>query len=500
MEELIERRQRTSKTFHRGGRSYRVISTIGLVHEPDGQGGWREITNEWTPEVAPWCRKMVSDAYTVRVKPFLNTGQVLQFTKNGQSVYLQPMALEWTNDLNQIQQISMPSASSPLISTSPFTFLRGTSSGKKGIIDWSDAYGSGVDFKWTTSPSKLAKVLTVDRFNNLPVPEQYITDGGNPVLRLNFIFDPDSSLDIMVDGSKWNKRTKKTTFKAIEFWYQGEKLFQFRPLYYWDTEEGLGHSVATIEKRGNSLYISIRVPYEWLQTATYPVFIDADIDVAVAAEGDDGARYSGTVEFDTDGVGGAYHFVGNPGGAEYGIGDLFARFLGITVPAGSTFDDGCSIWYYPRLAPAGIPELLVYGVDEDSPAAPTSRAEYDADNLTDAVVTWDGAWAKFVDTQSPELKTIFTELLASYTLDNDAVMLQTKDDGSGAGNFNYPCDNSYNPPDLDINYTEAGVGWANIASLRQGTGEVASADIANIRMGTGSIAVADIAKIGGVAV
>lgn len=43
-------------------------------------------------------------------------------------------------------------------------------------------------------------------------------------------------------------------------------------------------------------------------------------------------------------------------------------------------------------------------------------------------------------------------------------------------------------------------GWANIASLRQGTGEIASADIANIRIGTGSIAVADIAKIGGVAV
>jgi len=47
---------------------------------------------------------------------------------------------------------------------------------------------------------------------------------------------------------------------------------------------------------------------------------------------------------------------------------------------------------------------------------------------------------------------------------------------------------------------EAGGGWANIASLRQGTGEIASGDIANIRMGTGSIAVADIAKIGGVAV
>ncbi len=49
-------------------------------------------------------------------------------------------------------------------------------------------------------------------------------------------------------------------------------------------------------------------------------------------------------------------------------------------------------------------------------------------------------------------------------------------------------------------YTPAAAGWANIASLRQGTGEIASADMANIRMGTGSIAVADIAKIGGVAV
>ncbi len=52
-------------------------------------------------------------------------------------------------------------------------------------------------------------------------------------------------------------------------------------------------------------------------------------------------------------------------------------------------------------------------------------------------------------------------------------------------------------PQLVVTYT---VGWTNIASLRQGTGEIASADMANIRMGTGSIAVADIAKIGGVAV
>ena len=53
------------------------------------------------------------------------------------------------------------------------------------------------------------------------------------------------------------------------------------PLRYWDSEDNEGQSVATLEKRGNKLYISVRVPYEWLRTATYPVFIDTDVDETV---------------------------------------------------------------------------------------------------------------------------------------------------------------------------------------------------------------------------
>jgi len=232
------------------------------------------INNEFIPAVAPWDWQMADAPYSVKVVEDFTAGQILEFEVDGSIVRLQPMALEWTNDYDMIQQVSMPQDVNAVV----------TNPDSQGTITWDNAYGSNIDFEWECTPNRLNKILTISGLNDLSPPAQYIQDGGNPVLRLNLIFDPSSDVDIYVNGSLWDKSSKQQTFDIIEFRKNGEILWNFAPLMYWDSAGNEGQSIATLEKRGQSLYISIRVPYEWLQSAVYPVFIDADILIEGAAD------------------------------------------------------------------------------------------------------------------------------------------------------------------------------------------------------------------------
>lgn len=289
-DEIVGERSRTGKTRWLGGDSYALDLSMASVHFQDAVGDWQEIDSQFVPAVAPWDWEMTEAGYSVRVKEDFTAGQVIEFSKAGESVTLQPMALEWTNNLDQIQAIAMPSNVAALVTNPEVDLLPVVGvPGHTGTIRWNDAYGPGVDFEWQTGASRLAKVIEIDDLASLPVPAQYIVDGGSPVLRFNMIFAPSAGVDIYVDGAIWDQRAKALTFSTIEFRKGSEVLWGFMPLLYWGsgTDWG-GQSVATLDKRGNSLYISIRVPYDWLQEAVFPVFIDVVVDEQTAAQNQDG--------------------------------------------------------------------------------------------------------------------------------------------------------------------------------------------------------------------
>lgn len=274
-------------------RHFAVDVSIGSIHYKEN-GEWLEIDNIFEPAIAPWDWQMLKAGYHIRVKEDFTAGQIIEFEKQGETIQFQPMALEWTNDLDQIQQVSMPQDVTPTITNPEVDLLPAVGMpSHQGTIRWDNAYGEGIDFEWRCTATRLVKILEVENLNKLPVPEQYILDGGNPVLRLNLIFDSSKDVNIYVDGEKWDKKAKKLTFKAIEFRKDGKVLWGFMPLRYWDSEDNQGQSVATLEKRGNKLYISIRVPYEWLQSAVYPVFIDTTVDEQVEANEDDAYENEG---------------------------------------------------------------------------------------------------------------------------------------------------------------------------------------------------------------
>ena len=377
--ELIEKRTRNSKTHSLGGRKYAWDGTIGSIHY--WEDGWKEIDNVFESAQAPWDWQMLKAGYHIRVKEDFTAWQIIEFEKQGETIQFQPMALEWTNDLDQIQPIAMPHEVAPVITNPEVDLLPAVGMpSHQGTIRWNDGYGEGLDFEWRCTSTRLVKILEIENFNKLSTPEQWIIDGGNPVLRLNLIFDP-SNVDIYVDGEIWDKKVKKQTFNVIEFRKDGEVLWGFMPLRYWGSGEGEnneGQSVATLKKRGNSLYISIRVPYEWLQTAVYPVLVDTDVDEVVEASSDD----CGTTE-EWIGLINAYHGIDRDDRTY----NFYTRFLTVDIAKDSTIDHA-----YPDLCAqnteAGGSSLRIVGIDEPDTNTFSTQVDADGRAMTTAHVDW----------------------------------------------------------------------------------------------------------------
>lgn len=110
----------------------------------------------------------------------------------------------------------------------------------------------------------------------------------------------------------------------------------------------------------------------------------------------------------------------------------FFRWLDITIPPSTV---NLAKITFRKYDATGSPQMRIYGVDADNPAAPTSAGEYTGLTTTTAYVDWNVAISDPQDT--PELKTIIQELVDSYTISGDALMLLVKDNGSPTGSDNY---------------------------------------------------------------
>lgn len=190
------------------------------------------------------------------------------------------------------------------------------------------------------------------------------------------------------------------------------------------------------------------------QMADGPLVFDPTVDKTVGAGGDDGRRATGAEGFS---AAQDYYIVGHNTNTDYLDCHLFFRWTGVTIEG--TIDTSYVEVYDSDSWGQAAPYLKVYGVDEDNPAAPTTAGEFDADSLTTAAVDWDGSWTVNSYNQSPSLNSIFQELVDTYTISNDAVMVQIKNDGGAVTRYNYADFYEHdpsNPAKLHIEYTVAG--------------------------------------------
>lgn len=156
------------------------------------------------------------------------------------------------------------------------------------------------------------------------------------------------------------------------------------------------------------------------------------LNTQIATSGDDGRNYSGTGGFKTTGTIGC---MGNSTNAVRLVCNAFFRFDNVVIPNAATINSA-HLELYPNGNDNGSPELIVYGVDEDSAAAPTTASEFAADPHTSASVQWDATWVASVWEQSPDIKTIIQEIVnRGGWASGNALMLQVCDDlGSGTNN------------------------------------------------------------------
>ncbi len=422
--EITERRSQTSRTQLLDVDLYGLESSSVPIHYLDGED-WVDVDGSFVPSSAPWDWEMTKDGYQIYALDNLSFGQVLKFSFGEESVAFQPMALEWTNDLDQIDSISMPQSVTVSVSEGQIAYLSLGDPTTVGTLEWIDGYGLGRNFKWRATPGRLEKILEIE--TALVVPPAYIIDGGNPVLRLNFIFDPSPAMEIYIDDTLWNESSTYQTASSVEFRKAGETLWVFMPPRYWDSIGSENSGELLLRNVDGNLYVSVLVPYSWLETATYPVIIDPAVNSGIGVSLDDGYvdQDEPLIRYSTDG----YVLIGDWGTVLHS----WYMFRGIYIDQSVTITTAY-IRTYEEASTSGA-LTKIWAEDVASPAVPTSWNNYVAKTTTTAGIDWDGdpGAAGFHD--SPSIVSVIQELVNSYDYDDGDIQILHMNDGSPASSF-----------------------------------------------------------------
>ncbi len=381
----------------------------------------QEIDTAWQPGTAPWDFEMVSAGYNAFALEDFSSGQIIKYVDpdSGEDITFQPQQLQYTNDLDQIQAIANPQAVNAVVQNEDGLF-------------WSGAYGTGFDFRWQAQTARLDKRLVVDQASRFPTPEQFIVDGSNPVLSVQFIFAPSSGLDIYVNDVLWDRQPNNLvdTSGLIEFRVvaTGETAWHFNlprsngaPVEDQDPDQLLG--IFRLRRTGPNLFVEHRIPVSWLQAADYPIEIDVTVDEQVGASSDD-ARENATNVTLTDA-----NF--NPDETNEYVG---LRWSSVTITSGATVDVATiDIWIDSE---AHDEPQHPFGFEDAAspPTFATSPTTNISDRtLTTASVTYgdgtsigipaEGAFISSRPIGTVDVKSIVEELVASHNYSAGAPMV-----------------------------------------------------------------------------
>jgi hypothetical protein len=350
------------------------------------------------------------------------------------------MALQWTNSLDQIQQISMPQSVAAQVSDD--------------ILYWPAAYGSGRNFRYQASPLRLNKQLIIDSPSALPTTT-YDT------LELNFIIAVSSGVNIMVDGAVWGKKSQKDTTNAIAFQLPGGAvLWSFAVPTAYDSSGTIEGSITgsmRLKKQGNSLYVSVRFPKAWIDSAVFPIIIDPTVEYQVSAQAGDGIWYW---------TGSAWSYANNGTGLYFGCNSsgyqlyAFARWPTVIIPDGATIDSAAISMYSTGNA-GTMDGSKIYLEDAANPAAISSASDGNGRSVTDAYVAVAQYASGWYD---HDIKAAVEELMAanSYASPGAAMQMIVKWGAETANNYQNVRSRDYSGntsgPKLHIEYTEAAGG------------------------------------------
>lgn len=208
--------------------------------------------------------EVVEGIYQTYFKENPTEGQVIKFMIGSDYITYQPMALNYRNDLSQLQQINMIQEVVGIPNDNEFLYK--------------NAYGGGIDLKYSYLNDNLREQLIINSSTDLISPEQYIINGGNPTLDLDFILTTNSN-KILIDGVEWDKKVAMTTSNEVYITdEEGNELYYLKKPYAYDSNGSSQLLEYQFKKSGVSLYVIVKTPYSWLSNLStiYPIYIDPD--------------------------------------------------------------------------------------------------------------------------------------------------------------------------------------------------------------------------------
>ena len=419
-------------------------------------GGWhygdgQETDTAWEPGIAPWNWQMLQANYNLFALANFKSGQIIKYNIPGanESVTFQPMSLKWTNQINQIQQISFPQDSTVEVLDDKLV--------------WANAYGEGRHFSYIAGPVRLQKLLTIED----PLPATNYN-----ILELEFIMAPSKGVEIIINGEVWDKKTRYDTADEVYFRAPGGAvLWAFSVPTIFDSAGNEATGTLRLRKSGKSLYCAIRFDKTWIDEAVYPIYLDPTIDCQVGAGADDGYWYGSSMS-----TSGTYLLLGSRYST---LITMFCRWTGITIPDDATIDEAYLSVYYNSKNLDGANTCRIYFEKAASPNQISTPTDGSGRTKTTAYVEWlppgSGDWSN-----TPDITSIIEELRASYTYNSGVMQCLVTGDTS---TNNYTNIRSYNytgnvyGPKLHIVYSESSPYVALAGAIITSSGLAASSSV-----------------------
>jgi len=188
----------------------------------------------------------------------------IKTSSQGESIYYTPKKLEYIGNGRQ-QLISQPNNQATL------TY-------KDNKVFYENIYGQGLTLTYEFTPSMLKEGLIINSLSELPTPRSNL--GANPELSLEFLIR--TSMDIKDEKrASWNKNDNKRGKGKNDLLSGNKKIFTLPTPIAIDSSGEVIELDYEFKRVGANLFVSIITPYEWLQSANYPVIIDPTTELPI---------------------------------------------------------------------------------------------------------------------------------------------------------------------------------------------------------------------------
>lgn len=484
MKEFEQYRTQTSKVYDLPGRRYRCQTHIGPVHyrvNPlDAKEQWKDINRTLVSDVAGI--RCLSNTYQVQIVPKnldLGIRALAEFSYRGKKMTLAPVALEYRNAAGATQTLSTGVDVKPVVSGNSVT--------------WPDVFGKGIDFGYVVSHLGFQKVITVHQTESLPTPK-IDSKGLRLGTVLSMAWDSSSNAPAACTGVKAERVSADFSGQEISLITAASKkapslawgsYWKLHPARAWDAGGKEITASLDVVSRGGRPFAVVGVSMADLETAKFPVSIDPTLDpIPVSDGGDDGnIAYGNTLSSSGDRL-----WVGD--NSEYVNTSSYMRFTGVAIPAGATIDSAniVVVSRYGEYDGGATPSGSLKGRKVANCPQFTTIANYNDTTTyprTTANVTWwpnvaNWGYTTVANRTSPELKTVVQEIvdLAGWASGN-AIQIEwhyinngwygSADEYTGDYRYFYSYENAtYNPPILNVEYTEGGAPPASL-DVRHGS-------------------------------